>query len=127
MSGVNRELRPVPTTGQAIRDDLNATRIAKRNINVHVSEPDVAGSAPNGRALDANTTDVVAPAERWSPSWPRRPWHTTSAQRQGERQTQPPQEHPEVFGGRETAADTGRTVKARPECESSSARDAGLR
>lgn len=42
--GVKRELRPVPK-GQAVCDDLNATRVADGNIDVHVCEPDVAGNS----------------------------------------------------------------------------------
>ena len=53
---VNRELRPVPK-GQAVRDDLNATRVADRNIDVHVSEPDVACNAR--AALPADAGDHV--------------------------------------------------------------------
>ena len=53
---VNRELRPVPI-GQAVRDDLNATRVAGRNIGVHVTEPDVACNAR--AALPADAGDCV--------------------------------------------------------------------
>ena len=53
---INRELRPVPK-GQAVRDDLNATRVADRNIDVHVSEPDVACNAR--AALPADAGDRV--------------------------------------------------------------------
>ena len=120
---INRELRPVPK-GQAVRDDLNATRVADRNIDVHVSEPDVACNARTALPADA--------AERCSPRVLRRP---RNRQRRGAKgsgkRSRRRMSTRRCSGGRATVADVGSTVRARPErgpaCESSSARDARVR
>ena len=80
----------------------------------------------SGRARDANTPDV-AQAERWSPSGSRRPrQRQVRGVRGSGRRSRRRRSTRRCSGGRVTAADVGRTVRARP-CESSNAGDAALR
>ena len=109
---------------------MSATR-ALRATRAPPSRQTRATACSSGRARDAKTPDV-AHAERWSPSGSRRPRQrqTRGARGSGSRRRRSKSTR-RCSGGRATAADVGRAVRARPECgpacESSRARDAGLR
>ena len=76
---INGELSSVPE-GQAIAHDLNPPGVADRNINVHVSDTNIARDSSAGFAADAGEgvlerysarvgrTPEVAQAARWSPN-----------------------------------------------------------
>ena len=109
---------------------MSATRTL-RATRAPPSRQTRATACSSGRARDAKTPDV-AHAERWVTQRVEAAAAAADARRQGERQPQASQqEHPEVFGRQATAADVGRAVSARPAwgpaCESSRAREAGLR
>ena len=106
--GIERELRSVPEW-QAVGDDLDAPRVAHRDVDVHVGDP----VACNARAsLPADTGDGMLERKgsrcQDTGRSARRAVVTqrveaaaaaTDARRQGERQPQASQqEHPEVFG-----------------------------
>ena len=84
-----------------------------------------ATACSSGRAREASNTDV-AQAERWSPSWSKRPWkeHVRGAQGKGSQRRRSSNTR-RCADGTTTAGDVGNAVKARAACESSSARDAG--
>ena len=134
--GIERELRSVPER-KVVVDDLDAPRVAHRDVDVHVSDPDVARNACASLPTDAGDgmlerirgakTPDVAHAEQWSPSGSRRPRQrqTRGVRGSGSRRRRSKSTR-RCSGGRATAADVGRAVRARPEwgpaCESSGTR-----
>ena len=107
--GIERELRSVPER-QAVGDDLDAPRVAHRDVDVHVSVPDVACNARASLPTDAGDGMFERKGSRCQDTGrsARRAVVTqrveaaaaaADARRQGERQRQASQqEHPEVFG-----------------------------
>ena len=107
--GIERELRSVPER-QAVGDDLDAPRVAHRDVDVHVSDPDVACNARASLPTDAGDGMLERKSSRCQDTGrsARRAVVTerveaaaaaADARRQGERQPQASQqEHPEVFG-----------------------------
>ena len=88
-----------------------------------------ATACSSGKARDAKTPDV-AHAERWSPSGSRRPRQRQTRGRGSGRRRRHSKSTWRCSGGRATAADVGRAVRARPAwgpaCESSRARGRGV-